>query len=285
MREVTAEVEAGRLGPAMALVRLLVRRPDVDALAALLSAAEGPAAASLLQTMAAHRAGLDRAAAILRKTPHDQAFASPDEGVAACAALFDRAAATDPAAAVALHSLGDPGLLAEATAELVDLMRRLGLLGPGCRLLDLGCGTGRVTLAVAPAVARAVGIDVSPAMIARAEAAARGVRNVAFRLTRGRDLAEFGDGSFETVVAVDSFPYLHQAGGPAFVRTQCHEIARVLALGGALLVLNLSYRGDPAADRAEAEAIAAETGLALLRNGTRDLRTWDGVTFFWRKAG
>lgn len=52
------------------------------------------------------------------------------------------------------------------------------------QLLDVGCGTGRVTLALAPACHRAVGLDREPSLIAEArERAARaGLANVEFHV-------------------------------------------------------------------------------------------------------
>ncbi len=50
------------------------------------------------------------------------------------------------------------------------------------RALDLGCGTGRLALAMAAHAQDVVGLDIAPAMLAKAReaAAARGVRNVEF---------------------------------------------------------------------------------------------------------
>jgi hypothetical protein len=56
----------------------------------------------------------------------------------------------------------------------------------------------------------------------------------------------------------------------------------VLRAAGDLLVLNLSYRGDLARDRADAEAFARAAGFELRRAGTADLRTLDGRTFHFR---
>jgi cyclopropane fatty-acyl-phospholipid synthase-like methyltransferase len=58
--------------------------------------------------------------------------------------------------------------------RLLDLAR----VGPGDRLADLGCGDGRIVIAAAQRGAEAFGIDLDPARIAEAEAAARaaGVR-------------------------------------------------------------------------------------------------------------
>jgi SAM-dependent methyltransferase len=53
-------------------------------------------------------------------------------------------------------------------AWYVELARRL--VPAGGRILDLGCGTGRVTFALARAGFEVVGVDASPAMLARLEA-------------------------------------------------------------------------------------------------------------------
>ncbi|MFI7635941.1 class I SAM-dependent methyltransferase [Nonomuraea sp. NPDC049400] len=60
-----------------------------------------------------------------------------------------------------------------------DLVRRFGLDGSG-RLLDLGCGTGQLTIPLAGHVAEAVGVDPEPDMLAEAaqQALAAGVGNV-----------------------------------------------------------------------------------------------------------
>jgi len=54
---------------------------------------------------------------------------------------------------------------------------------PSMSSLDIGCGGGRYSLALAPRVGLAAGVDISPKMLeyATAEAAARGIENVDFR--------------------------------------------------------------------------------------------------------
>jgi len=53
---------------------------------------------------------------------------------------------------------------------------------PGRRVLDLGCGWGRLTLVLAPRVRHAIGLDRDPALIedARRRATAAGIGNVEF---------------------------------------------------------------------------------------------------------
>lgn len=276
------------LAPAMALARLVLVEPDPERLGTFLGerAGQDPRAALLGELLDRHREGVAGVATILRRAAHHVPAETVAAGLAETARLFDWAVAASPAASVAVYSLGDEGLLVEATAELVGLLERLELLGPGRRLLDLGCGTGRVTVAVAPKVAEAVGIDIAPGMIKRARRRAAGIGGVRFEVTSGRGLEGFADGSFDTVLAVDSLPYLFQAGRLPLLVGQVREVARVLRPGdGRFAAFNLTYRGEPERDRADAAAIAAACGLELVTAASSaGLRTWDGSLFLWRRA-
>ena len=55
--------------------------------------------------------------------------------------------------------------------DALERMLELAGVGPGDRLIDLGCGDGRIVLAAARRGAEAVGIDIDPERIAEAEAA------------------------------------------------------------------------------------------------------------------
>lgn len=57
---------------------------------------------------------------------------------------------------------------------LVEPMLDLAGVGPGDRLIDLGCGDGRIVLAAARRGARALGVDLDPERIEEARTAARG---------------------------------------------------------------------------------------------------------------
>ena len=84
------------------------------------------------------------------------------------------------------------------------------------------------------------------------------------------------------MLAVDSFPYLF-AADPAIAARHVSDAARLLRPGGALLILNFSYRGNSDADRADVAWLASEHRFVLERAGTRELSLWDGVTFLLRK--
>jgi SAM-dependent methyltransferase len=89
------------------------------------------------------------------------------------------------------------------------LAERCRLDGSG-RLLDLGCGTGRLTLPLARHVAEAVGLDPEPEMLAEAarQAAAAGVGNVRWVLGGSADLPAAAPGPFRLVSIADAFHWM-----------------------------------------------------------------------------
>jgi ubiquinone/menaquinone biosynthesis C-methylase UbiE len=66
------------------------------------------------------------------------------------------------------HAKHNPGLVSVVERVLVDSKAR-----PSDRAVDLGCGSGQLTLRLAPAVASVLAVDVSQAMISLLEANAR----------------------------------------------------------------------------------------------------------------
>lgn len=116
-----------------------------------------------------------------------------------------------------------------ATARKLAITREL--LRPEMRLLDLGCGTGTILLDLAPAVAEAHGVDVSPAMIAIAErkAAAAGATNVRFRAAPAGTLEDVPDASYDCVCA---YNLIHLVPDPPALLRAVH---RILPAGGAFV--------------------------------------------------
>lgn len=192
------------------------------------------------------------------------------------AAGFDAAAAISLAASVQLSSLGDEEKLTAATDEIVAWLERQGLTGADRDILDIGCGIGRFETALSSAAHRIVGIDISSKMISIARQRCASLRNVELRLTSGLDLADFGNASFDCVLAVDSFPYLVLAG---LAERYFKEIARVLKMSGMAALLNYSYRGSPALDRADVCRLAEAHGMQVVVDGEKPFRLWDGNAF------
>ncbi|MGG5822594.1 class I SAM-dependent methyltransferase [Falsiroseomonas sp. HW251] len=262
---VLAGHRAGQLSAEVALMRLVLGGVPAAAIPALVR--DDPALAALA---ARQGPGLMRLEA-LRTLGADHA---PGTGIEATRAMFDRLVAASPEAAVAAYSLGDAATLEAATAELVAWLRGLGLLAGRPRVLDLGCGIGRVGAALAEEAACVLGLDISAGMVAEARVRHAGRGNLAFATCSGRDLVGLPEAGFDLVLAVDVFPYLVQAG-PAVAAGMLAEAARVLRTGGHLVILNWSY--GPAAP-------PDAPGLESLEAGTRPLALWDGVAFRLRRS-
>jgi SAM-dependent methyltransferase len=278
------------ISPRIALLRLLIAHGDVSALRLALAASVRAVHTSSIRDVIEGIEGLLAAdahgsALVLSMLQEERAAAGADQAdeVERCRRLFDRLVRESPEASVALYSFGVPANLEAATAEVVEMLDRLGVIHPQRRLLEIGCGIGRFQQALARRVAAITGIDIAAAMTEEAERRCAGLPNVTLRVTSGRDLAPFPAESFDVVLAIDTLPYVFRAGA-ALVATHFAESARVLRQGGDLVILNLSYRGDLERDRQDVGDMAAASCLRVLRNGTNDLRLWDAATFHLRKS-
>ena len=281
----------GELSPEVALLRLLIAHRDLHAvqsgldLLARRADRTGEVREALARITGVLDANPEGAALVARMLEQERPGAgtrSAEEELERCRDLFDRLVRDSAEASVALYSLGNPELLDAATREVVELLGRLGVLGPERQVLEIGCGIGRFQQALADRVAATTGIDIAPGMLEAARERCAGLPNVSLVETSGRDLSAFPPGSFDTVLAIDAMPYVCRAGA-ALVATHFAEVARVLRAGRDVVILNLSYRGDLDLDRRDARRYGEAAGLRVLRNGTTDLRLWDGATFHLRK--
>jgi SAM-dependent methyltransferase len=286
MHEVVARCESGEISPAIALMELLMLTQDADAVGAFVDELGGRSrgATALSELHHVHESGCRRIAAMLKSgVDCPPQGASIEDGVAFCRKLFDWSVQQSETASVALYSLGSPELLCAATAEIVNLLRSYGLLTPGQAILDLGCGAGRMEEALAGEVRLVHGLDVSSEMVAAARRRTADLPNVSIAQSSGLDLQPLEASSFDLVLAVDSFPYVVQAGWELAV-AMFREAARVLRPGGELLILSFSYRGDSARDRQDARALAEQHGFELLIDGARPFRLWNGEVYRMRKS-
>ncbi len=259
---------ADRIPAEAALARLALSGLSLAQIESML-----PGTPALMAAFDAYRDHLDRLTAMLSDARVDHGSAADPQAIAG---MFDHAVQAAPEASVAAYTLGDPDLLARATAEIVGWLR--GFMRPGWAVLDLGCGIGRMAAALSPHCAHVLAIDVSPAMIEEARRRHGRLPNVSFDVTDGGP-PRLGAASLDLVLAVDSFPYLVLAGV-----ADAHVAAAVdmLRPGGMLAILNLSY-GEASQDEARAMAWARGFGLSLLVAGTRPFSTWDGAAFVFRR--
>jgi SAM-dependent methyltransferase len=171
------------------------------------------------------------------------------------AARFDRLAAAGA------HVHGEADLVAS-------------LVPAGSRILDAGCGTGRVALRLAELGFDCVGTDIDPSMLEVARA-----RGPALPWYEA-DLAALhlpGERPFDLVVSAGNvMPLLAAGTGPSVVA----NLAAVLVSGGLLVAgfgLDAAHLPipEPTVDLAEYDAWCAGAGLALEQR----FGTWDAAPY------
>ena len=120
---------------------------------------------------------------------------------------------------------------AQWSDETLRRMLELAQPQPTWRVLDVATGTGFTALAFAPHVSHVTGVDVSPGMLAQAEARAQeqNIHNVTWAEAPAETLP-FADGSFECVTVRIAPHHFTDVG--AFLR----EARRVLVNGGVFLL-------------------------------------------------
>jgi ubiquinone/menaquinone biosynthesis C-methylase UbiE len=108
-------------------------------------------------------------------------------------------------------------------------------------VLDVACGGGVVACAFAPRVAHVTGIDMTPAMLARAaeHAKALGLTNLTWRPGDATQLP-FPDGAFSLVLTRFSFHHFLEP------LTVLEEMVRVCRPGGRVVVCDMFASTDPA---------------------------------------
>jgi SAM-dependent methyltransferase len=119
-------------------------------------------------------------------------------------------------------------------------------------------------------------------MISNARQKVAGLENVRLRQCSGRDLAPFEANSFDLVYAVDSFPYIVEAGAK-LVNRHFAEVARVLRGEGHFVIFHYSYRGDIERDRSDVRRLAEAHGYSVVREAVTPFTIWDGVGYQLQK--
>ena len=160
----------------------------------------------------------------------EPADAAPFDFYAAHYARFDGALSRRLRQEVYGEDLGQTGWrTAEEQAEIADWLQ----LGPGARVLDVCCGSGGPSLALAERTGcHVTGLDVEAVGVARAQAAAaaRGLQErTRFLAADCRGRFPFDDASFDAVLCIDAINHLPDRQGTL------REWARLIRPGGRLL--------------------------------------------------
>ncbi|HXK01162.1 MAG TPA: class I SAM-dependent methyltransferase [Verrucomicrobiae bacterium] len=149
------------------------------------------------------------------------------------------------------------------------------------RVLEIGCGAGRLTRALAAIFGEVHGVDVSPEMIELARQKLAGTNNVCLYANSGADLAVLPDRPFHFAFSYIVFQHIPEK---AIVESYLRDAHRVLVPGS---LFKLQVDGGPTEDRtpdtwhgvsfteAEAREMAQRCGF--------DLRYTEGAgtQYFW----
>ena len=96
-------------------------------------------------------------------------------------------------------------------------------------VLDIGCGLGRLTRAIAARVKTVYALDISAEMLERARKLNAHLENVEWMQGNGLDLRPVGDGSLDACVSHVVFQHIPD---PEITFSYVREMARVLKVGG-----------------------------------------------------
>ena len=165
----------------------------------------------------------------------------------------------------AFGSTGAAYLTSRVHATGADLQRLAATFAATCgnaTVLDLGCGAGHASFAVAPHVREVVAYDLAPPMLATVAAAAQERGLASIRTQQGAaEALPFADASFDWAISRMSAHHWRD------VRRALAEVRRVLKPGGRLMFIDVAGIDDPLFD-------THIQAVELLRDGShvRDYR-------------
>lgn len=193
---------------------------------------------------------------------------TPSYNTADIRSFFDRCASTGSP-----EQHGRAQRLLEYRLALVRRQARPALCDV---VLDLGCGNGHHLLALAPDVARGIGIDVSPGMIALARARLRSspwIANLAFETDDAEKLKKIADGSIDLAICIGAVEHMLDK------RAVLASIFRVLKHGGRFFCLT------PDADYVWYRKIAPMLGFATRHLSSDRMMTRGEFSSLLEQAG
>jgi ubiquinone/menaquinone biosynthesis C-methylase UbiE len=140
---------------------------------------------------------------------------------------------------VAASRVPDQEELGPSTAQCLQSLLELAAVGHDDDVLEIGCGTGRVGLKLAPYCRHWTGADISAKMLAVASDRLRALQNIRLTQLQG-DLGAFAANSFDVVYSTSVLGHLDEMDRWRYVE----EAFRVLRPGGRLLVDNIDIQSE-----------------------------------------
>jgi SAM-dependent methyltransferase len=123
---------------------------------------------------------------------------------------------------------------------LLEFLTELGIELRGRKVLDLGCGMGRVSVQLARYGAEVFGTDISQEMIRLAQANLAHVPDLHFQVGDGTTLARYHDEFFDVVWSYITFRHIPSL---KVILEYLDEIGRVLVPGGKFVIEVGNFRG------------------------------------------
>lgn len=179
---------------------------------------------------------------------------------------WERRARTDP-----LRSINDrePEGFAFALSGCISAVYLLQPLAhrlrQDMRVLEIGCGVGRMLAVLAGLFDEVHGIDIAPSMIEQARLRLARLPNVRLHLGDGRTLAGLADASFDLAVSFEVFQHVPDK---AVIADYVHDAFRVLRRGGIFKFLVKTKPWDGQGERHDTWC-GVELGRADLDEWTR----------------
>ncbi|MEO5875202.1 MAG: methyltransferase domain-containing protein, partial [Streptosporangiaceae bacterium] len=142
---------------------------------------------------------------------------------------------------------GDKSTIEQATDRFTDLLTERLRVGPGDRVLDVGCGIGKPALRIAAATGASVlGITISQEQVEQANARALAEQRtgqVSFEFGDAMDMP-FESGAFDAVLAFESIHHMDRS-------VALREIERVLSPGGRIVLTDVTPLTQELPDQAD----------------------------------
>jgi ubiquinone/menaquinone biosynthesis C-methylase UbiE len=182
--------------------------------------------------------------------------------------FFDRCASTG-----SLEQHGHPQRLLEYRLALVQNLARIRSSDV---VLDLGCGNGHHLLALASEIARGIGIDVSPGMIALARARlwnSAWTAKLTFEVGNAEELNGIAHQSVDLAICIGAFEHMLDK------RAVLASIYRVLKIGGRFFCLT------PNADYVWYRTIAPVLGFDTKHLSSDRILTYEELSVLLDQAG
>jgi cyclopropane fatty-acyl-phospholipid synthase-like methyltransferase len=146
--------------------------------------------------------------------------------------FWDKKASSPKGAIAAVDGSTSEEVLQHTGRWSANQVRQALDIGPQDRVLELGCGVGRIGRELAPHCAHWTGADISPRMISHAQQRLNGAGNTSFHQLSRSSLDMIGDGEIDKAYSIAVFCHMDKEDLYLYLR----DLNRVVRPGGLIFV-------------------------------------------------